>query len=210
MKRDAVETRKKILKIAELEFAENGFDGARVDDIAKKAGVNQALIYYYFKSKDDILNELFETLMTEGAQVQSDSLISYTDLNQEDVFRSFFDKSLEFALMNKNLIRIALIESLKTGSKHAGLLERCAEIIKTEVLHIEKVYQSKGLDFPYQIKDFVAMEFFMGILPIFNFAVYYDKLMVLYGMDEAELKDQFVKAFRLSHMMSHQNKYWEK
>ena len=40
----------KDLSAAEDIFSEVGFDGARVDDIAKDAGVNKA-IYYYFKSK---------------------------------------------------------------------------------------------------------------------------------------------------------------
>lgn len=209
-KRDSAETREKILRIAELVFAEKGFDGARVDDIAKRAGVNKALIYYYFNSKDEILNELFETLMADGGQVQSESLNSFPDLNREEVFRQFFEMSLEFALKHRNLIKIALIESMKTDSKHSDLLKRCAAIIDAEVEHIRRVYESKGLDFTYTKKDFAAMEFFMGIMPIFNYAVYFDRLMELYEMSEAELKEQFIEAFRVTHMLSHQNKYWEK
>ena len=60
---DVPRTKLKILKAAEKLFAEKGFDGARVDDIAGNAGVNKALIYYYFKSKRDILEELFSDLI---------------------------------------------------------------------------------------------------------------------------------------------------
>lgn len=209
-KRNSAETREKILRIAELIFAEKGFDGARVDDIAKRAGVNKALIYYYFNSKDEILDELFETLMMDGGEVQSESLTSFPNLDGEDVFRQFFNMSLEFALKHRSLLKIALIESLKADSKHSNLLERCAAIIDAEVEHIRKVYESKGLDFPYTRKDFAVMEFFTGIMPIFNYAVYFDRLMELYGMSEAELKEQFIETFRNTHMLSHQNKYWEK
>lgn len=52
-------TKEKILKVSEQVFAEKGFDGARVDEIARKAGVNKALIYYYFDGKDDLLDHLF-------------------------------------------------------------------------------------------------------------------------------------------------------
>ncbi|HYE81470.1 MAG TPA: TetR/AcrR family transcriptional regulator [Clostridia bacterium] len=209
-KRDSAETKEKILRTAELIFAEKGFDGARVDDIAKRAGVNKALIYYYFKSKDEILNELFETLMADGSQVQNDSLTSYPDLSREEIFREFFEKSLDYAVKHRSLIKIAFIESMKTDSKHPKLLERCTAIIDKEVEHIRKVYESKGLAFPYTRKDFAAMEFFLGIMPIFNYAVYFDRLMELYEMSEMELKEQFIKAFRMTHMQSHQNKYWEK
>ena len=209
-KRDSAETREKILRTAELVFAERGFDGARVDDIAKRAGVNKALIYYYFESKDEILNELFETLMEDGGQVQSESLTSIPDLSQKDMYRQFFEKSLEFALKHRSLIKIALIESMKANSKHSNLLKRCAAIIDTEVEYIGKVYEDKGLDFPYTKKDFVSMEFLMGVMPIFNYAVYFDKLMEMYEMSEEELKEQFIEAFRTTHVLNHQNKYWEK
>jgi TetR/AcrR family transcriptional regulator len=43
--------RERILKAAKEIFSEKGFDGARMDPIAQTAGVNKALIYYYFKSK---------------------------------------------------------------------------------------------------------------------------------------------------------------
>ena len=47
-KKDVVGSKERILAASEQIFAEVGFDGARVDDIALKAGVNKALIYYYF------------------------------------------------------------------------------------------------------------------------------------------------------------------
>ena len=42
-------TKKKILLIAERLFAQNGYDGTSVQDIAREAEVNKALIYYHFK-----------------------------------------------------------------------------------------------------------------------------------------------------------------
>ena len=66
-KRDAAETKARILSAAEILFSEVGFDKARVDDIAKEAGVNKALIYYYFESKDEILETLFSSLVEDAA-----------------------------------------------------------------------------------------------------------------------------------------------
>jgi TetR/AcrR family transcriptional regulator len=60
---EAAPGKEKILEAALTEFAERGFDGARVDRIASEAGVNKALIYYHFKSKEELyvatLNDLF-------------------------------------------------------------------------------------------------------------------------------------------------------
>ena len=40
-------------------FARQGFHACRVSDIADEAGVAYGLVYHYFKSKDQVLNELF-------------------------------------------------------------------------------------------------------------------------------------------------------
>src|SRR5438270_12991906 len=47
-------TRAAILKAALEEFAHEGVTGARTDEIAKGAGVNKALLYYYFKDKEGL------------------------------------------------------------------------------------------------------------------------------------------------------------
>ncbi|MEJ2009902.1 MAG: TetR/AcrR family transcriptional regulator [Acidobacteriota bacterium] len=54
------ETRAAILRAAEHIFAEQGLAGARTDAIAVAAGVNKALIYYYFKSKDALFVAVIE------------------------------------------------------------------------------------------------------------------------------------------------------
>jgi TetR/AcrR family transcriptional regulator len=54
------ETRAAILAAAEQIFAKSGLDGARTDAIAAEAGVNKALLYYYFKSKDGLYEAVVE------------------------------------------------------------------------------------------------------------------------------------------------------
>lgn len=205
--KDSINSKQRILEAAEQIFAEVGFDGARVNDIASKAGVNKALIYYYFESKDAILDELFEKLMDDGKSVQSRTLSDYPDMDREDMFMAFMEKNLEFALSHKNLIKIALTESMKANSRHSGLLKRCSLIIETELEYIKKVYERKGVAFPYSGKEIAVMEFFTGIMPIFNYAVYSDVFEDYYGMSELELKEFFIRAFRLTHMSGHQKLY---
>src|ERR1700685_16233 len=50
----AAETRSRILDAALTEFAANGLAGARTEQIATAAGVNKALLYYYFESKEKL------------------------------------------------------------------------------------------------------------------------------------------------------------
>ena len=61
----AAERKRQILDAAVESFAERGFFRTRVTDIARRAGVADGTIYLYFRSKDDILIEVFEVRMEE-------------------------------------------------------------------------------------------------------------------------------------------------
>jgi TetR/AcrR family transcriptional regulator len=56
----SAETRGRILDAALSEFAANGLAGARTEQIAFAAGVNKALIYYYFESKEKLYSAALE------------------------------------------------------------------------------------------------------------------------------------------------------
>ena len=58
-KKNKIETKKKIMEAAYKEFAERGFDGARMQKIAERAKINKAMLHYYFKDKET----LYETVM---------------------------------------------------------------------------------------------------------------------------------------------------
>jgi len=58
-RRDSSRTKREILFAAEQEFAEKGFYGARVDQIAKLANINKRMIYEYFGNKE----ELYKTVL---------------------------------------------------------------------------------------------------------------------------------------------------
>ena len=55
-----IDRRRQILDAAVRVFARQGFHACRVSDIAREAGVAYGLVYHYFDSKDQVLNELFD------------------------------------------------------------------------------------------------------------------------------------------------------
>jgi AcrR family transcriptional regulator len=59
MAANGVDKRRAILDAAVVVFARQGFHNARVSDVAAEAGVAYGLVYHYFDSKDEMLNELF-------------------------------------------------------------------------------------------------------------------------------------------------------
>ena len=58
--RDAHRTRAEILGVATREFADRGYNGARVDEIATKTRTTKRMIYYYFGSKEQLFIEVLE------------------------------------------------------------------------------------------------------------------------------------------------------
>lgn len=66
-------TRSRILDAAVRQFSENGLAGARTEQIAEEAGVNKALLYYYFKNKEDLyeaaLDAVFESVRADSLNV---------------------------------------------------------------------------------------------------------------------------------------------
>jgi len=62
----------RIVAAAREEFSRRGFDGARVDQIARKAGVNKQLVFYYFHSK----RGLFNAVLAKGASQLEQALTS--------------------------------------------------------------------------------------------------------------------------------------
>jgi TetR/AcrR family transcriptional regulator len=73
-KRVGGRSRESILRAAERIFAEAGLAGARTDGIAAAAGVNKALLYYYFKSKDALYVAVLENHMKEFNRLGLDVL----------------------------------------------------------------------------------------------------------------------------------------
>jgi len=69
--------RTRILEAATAEFAARGYDGGRIEAIARRAGVNKALLYYYFPSK----GELYRRLVLEHLEAAATVLEQAADSN---------------------------------------------------------------------------------------------------------------------------------
>jgi TetR/AcrR family fatty acid metabolism transcriptional regulator len=74
----AVDKRRLILDSAIHVFAEQGFHHCRVSDVADEAGVAYGLVYHYFDSKEEILNQLF----TERWQLMLDAI---TEIDSQQI-----------------------------------------------------------------------------------------------------------------------------
>ncbi len=83
------DTETQILDAARKVFLENGFDGTTMQMIAGEAGINKALLHYYYRSKD----RLFEAIFIEAFSRMIPNLmkIFVSELNFEDKIRAFVE-----------------------------------------------------------------------------------------------------------------------
>jgi AcrR family transcriptional regulator len=104
------DTSQKILEAALKEFSLDGFKGTRVDNIAKRANINKAMIFYYFSSKRKLYNAVLKNVMLKIFGKISDLL------NQEDNAQMFFQKLSEiyisFLAENQDFVRIVILDSI--------------------------------------------------------------------------------------------------
>src|SRR5207248_4149065 len=63
--RDPVRTQAEILDVATREFAEHGYSGARVDEIAERTRTTKRMLYYYFGSKEGLYTTVLERAYAE-------------------------------------------------------------------------------------------------------------------------------------------------
>ncbi len=91
-------TEERIKEAAKTVFLEKGFDGTTTRDIAQAAGINSALMNYYFRSKEKLFQSIFNdmcTLMFEGMLTIFNQPISL-----KEKVSAFIDH--EFQMMNNN------------------------------------------------------------------------------------------------------------
>src|SRR5512138_3136226 len=82
----------RILDAADAVFVRRGTDGARMQEIADEAGVNKALLHYYYRSKERLSDAVFERV---AAVLFSDVLpIMASDLELEEKIDRFVEADL--------------------------------------------------------------------------------------------------------------------
>ena len=120
-------TREALLDAAATVFAEQGFQGASLDEIAATAGYTRGAIYKHFADKEELLHEvcvlLNERTIAEFDEIQSDHDWRDTDLDAvAEHWRSMTERSAEF--------RVVMLEFQLHAYRNPKLRERAREFAR--------------------------------------------------------------------------------
>ena len=94
-------TEEKIFEAATEVFVDKGMDGARMQDIANHAGINKALLHYYYRTKDQLFNAVFE--MIAKKMFKKFAPVFDENLTLEEKIRFFFKEHISFLQANPRL-----------------------------------------------------------------------------------------------------------
>ena len=144
--------RSRILDAATQEFSANGLAGARTERIAEAAGVNKALLYYYFRSKDALYAAALETVASRvaltsmsvlsldcspGERLLRSALNHFDRIYSQPVFQTLMQQEMICLRKGESTAVNPLVEKLfrPMGEKTLAVVEegiRCGELIPVE------------------------------------------------------------------------------
>lgn len=109
-------TRAAILKSAMEEFAHEGVAGARTDEIARRAGVNKALLYYYFKDKEGLYAAALDQVF-KGLHDQVVPVLDHPDLPPKQKLLSYVAAHFDYIASSPVYPRLVQREFMRSAGK---------------------------------------------------------------------------------------------
>jgi TetR/AcrR family transcriptional regulator len=159
-------TEEKIFEAATDVFVDKGMDGARMQDIARHAGINKALLHYYYRTKDQLFNAVFE--MITGKVLKKFAPVFDEKLTLEEKIRFFFKEHITFLHENPKLPAFVLNEINRNPARIKKLLKN----VHFEKLWLELYHQHKSELGKYNITEDTLAQLMVSIvaLSVFPFA----------------------------------------
>jgi TetR/AcrR family transcriptional regulator len=113
-RRDPEATRQSLLDAACQEFAAKGLSGARVNEIAQRAGVNKQLVYYYFGNKEDLYLAVLEQVYAD-IRMQEQTL-DLDALDPADAMDRLVGFTFDYLTRNPQFVSLLTDENLHKAS----------------------------------------------------------------------------------------------
>jgi len=198
---DYSEKKIRIMEAAEELFAEKGFDGTSVRDVAKKAGVNLAMISYYFGSKEKLMESLFKyrgqyiTLQLEN--MLQDKKMSALE-KAYGLIDSYMERIMKLQCFHKIMSReqMADVKGATTKLIHA-LKKKNQELVKLLISEGQKKGEfKKNIDVPLLMATLIGTTGH-----VVTTQHYYRKLNNLETMSDKEF-EQHIKKKLSTHLKS--------
>ncbi|WP_298223764.1 TetR family transcriptional regulator [Flavobacterium sp.] len=196
MPHDLNEKQIQILQVAEKLFAEKGFDGTSIRDIAREAHINVAMVSYYFGSKEKMLESLIFS-RTSDMKLQLETLSKEAISSIEKI-----NKLIELYIfqINKNKCIYQILHFELTSKKRELDLKSFTEVKKQNFEIIKKIIieGQKENVFRKDINIFLIPSTILG--PFFHFQMNRPHYEEMLGLESDAAYDQYIKTELTKHI----------
>src|SRR5689334_14975748 len=135
-RRNPAVTRQKLLAAARREFAASGLAGARVDEIAARAGVNKQLVYHYFGDKDALYLAVLEWVYEEIRA--HERALNLEGLPPQQAIRKLIESSFDHLAAHPDFI-VLLNDENRAGARHVRGSRRLEAMHSPLVSMVDKI-----------------------------------------------------------------------
>jgi TetR/AcrR family transcriptional regulator len=189
-----LETQQKIIQAAHEVFIEKGLEGARMQEIADRAGINKALLHYYFRSKDQLFDAVFQEVI--GTVMPTFTEKIGPDFNIMDLITSFIGFYNDFFRKNPQFPQFFFHEIWQHPDKLASFIKsqkvNPAELVKNAKSKIPPIIDSEYLP-QHMIANVLGMCLFPHIArPLFQ-RLFFENDDVLYDQFLSERTELLTK-----------------
>jgi len=136
MDKDKIDKKDHILDVAEKVFSDLGFDGASTRTISGEAGVNMAMLNYYFGSKEGLFLAIFERKIA-SFQTLLQNIGNDESITSWDKLSKCIDNYVDRIIVNNCFQK--LINRELTMSKRSELTDKITQILMVNVIEIKKI-----------------------------------------------------------------------
>jgi TetR/AcrR family transcriptional regulator len=155
------DTRAAILAAARSVFAQHGLNGTSMREVAKAARVNNAMIYYHFKDKDDLYRSVLRDSFSAITDVWNDPVFTSKTTVRRKIER-YVDGFIRFEQGNEDLRRIMAMEFAASAGNITCMCEQYFDDSYVRLVKLFREGMRKG-----ELKKFdpsIAVASLMGII----------------------------------------------
>ena len=124
-------------------FAEHGYAGTKVEDVAKRAGVSKGLLYLYFRTKEDLFKAVVRSVVVSRVQALIDTAED-TELSSEEFLRGPMRTFMQSVPGSRVAVVIRLL--LAEGARHPDLVDFYFENVVDRGMNAIRHFVERGVE----------------------------------------------------------------
>ena len=135
---DPEATKRNIIEIATDEFANKGFSGARIDEIAARTKTSKRMIYYYFEDKEGLFVAVLEEAYRRIRAIEAS--LNLDHLEPESALRALVAFTFDYQNANEDFIRLVMVENIHKGV-HLARSSAIQDLNVSVITTIRNIYE---------------------------------------------------------------------